>query len=220
MATTRKIAVHQESGQRPPGHPSSQPKITVPPSGNLATMQTLHGSPAIEAGSPLALLFDRTAVARNLSAFTGLDRRLQPLLEYRQFDYWVYEHHRNLIQLVVHVKDAAARLDSRHPIHQALFLDLAWLYLLTLIRLTEHLRTSETPTAGCRRTWFGGAVGLREKQETAAVACRGARGKLRGSRAELRWRRMHVPALRQRSWPVACASQATMAWKRSGVRVP
>jgi hypothetical protein len=185
-------------------------------------MQTLHGSPAIEGGSPLALLFDRTAVARNLSAFTGLDRRLQPLLEYRQFDYSVYEHHRNLIQLVVHVKDAAARLDSRHPIHQALFLDLAWLYLLTLIRPTEHLQSAFLGDAdrGLQAYLVRWSRRIARKQETAAVACRGARGKLRGSRAELRWRRMHVPALRQRSWPVACASQATMAWKRSGVRVP
>ena len=33
---------------------------------------------------------------------------------------------------------------------------------------------------------------------------RGVTGKLRGSRAELRWPRMHVPALDQRSQPVAC----------------
>jgi hypothetical protein len=169
-------------------------------------MQTLHGSPAIEGGSPLALLFDRTAVARNLSAFTGLDRRLQPLLEYRQFDYWVYEHHRNLIQVVVHVKDAAARLDSRHPIHQALFLDLAWLYLLTLIRLTEHLQSAFLGDAdrGLQAYLVRWSRRIARKQETAAVACRGARGKLRGSRAGLRWRRMHVPALRQARgpWPV------------------
>jgi hypothetical protein len=31
---------------------------------------------------------------------------------------------------------------------------------------------------------------------------------------------MHVSALRQRSQPVACTFQATMAWKRSGVGVP
>src|SRR5829696_8238261 len=31
---------------------------------------------------------------------------------------------------------------------------------------------------------------------------------------------MHVPALDQRLQPVACVSYTTMAWKRSGVRVP
>jgi hypothetical protein len=54
----------------------------------------------------------------------------------------------------------------------------------------------------------------------ASVAVRDVRGKLRGFRAELGWRRMHVPALHQRPPPVVCVSQATMAWKRSGVRVP
>jgi hypothetical protein len=45
-------------------------------------------------------------------------------------------------------------------------------------------------------------------------------GKLRGSRAEWTWHRLHVLAPHQRSQPVACVSQVTMAWKRSGVRVP
>jgi hypothetical protein len=54
----------------------------------------------------------------------------------------------------------------------------------------------------------GGQV--RERQ-----AVRGVGGKLRSSRAELTWHRLHVLAPHQRSQPVACSSQATMAWKRS-----
>ena len=49
---------------------------------------------------------------------------------------------------------------------------------------------------------------------------RGMGGKLRGSRAEWTWHRLHVLAPHQRSQPVACVSQVTMAWKRSGVRIP
>jgi hypothetical protein len=59
----------------------------------------------------------------------------------------------------------------------------------------------------------GGQV--RERQ-----AVRGMAGKLRGSRAEWTWPRLHVLAPHQRSQPLACVSQATMAWKRSGGRVP
>jgi hypothetical protein len=51
-------------------------------------------------------------------------------------------------------------------------------------------------------------------------AVRGMGGKMRGSRAEWTWHRLHVLAPHQRSQPVACVSHATMAWKRSGVRVP
>ena len=50
----------------------------------------------------------------------------------------------------------------------------------------------------------------------ASVAVRAVRGKLRGSWAERRWWRLHVPALHRGSEPVAGALQATMAWKRSG----
>ena len=82
---------------------SSRLGITVLPAADLAAMQQLHGAPLANPTGPLGLMFDRQSVADNLSAFTGLDRRLNPLLEYRQFDYWVYEHHRNPIQLVAHL---------------------------------------------------------------------------------------------------------------------
>lgn len=150
---------------------SSKLKITVLPSGDLTKMQALHPISSAETGSPLALLFDRTAVAASLSAFTGLDRRLRPLLEYRQFDYWVYEDHSNLIQMVAHISAAATRLDSRNPIHQALILDLTWLYLLTLIRVTEHVRGAFISDAdrGLQEYLCGGATGLQEKMHTAAI---------------------------------------------------
>ena len=56
---------------------------------------------------------------------------------------------------------------------------------------------------------------VRERQAGSSMG-----GKLRGSRAEWTWHRLHVLAPHQRSQPVACVSQVTMAWKRSGVRVP
>ena len=45
-------------------------------------------------------------------------------------------------------------------------------------------------------------------------------GKSGGSRAKQTWQPPHVLGLHQRSEPVLCARRATMAWKRSGVRVP
>jgi hypothetical protein len=119
----------------------------------------------------LAVLFDRKSVADNLAAFNGLDKRLNPLMEYREFDYWIYQDYRNPIQLVAHLKDAAKTMDSRNPIHLALFLDLAWLYLVTLIRATEHLRGAflGDPDRGLQEYLFGGAINLREKEDTAAL---------------------------------------------------
>lgn len=150
---------------------SSRLGITVLPAADLAAMQRLHGSPVANPSGPLGLMFDRRAVEENLSAFTGLDRRLAPLLEYRQFDYWVYEHHRNPIQLVAHLRDSANRLDPRNPIHLALFVDLVWLYIVALVRVVAHIRGAflQDPDRGLQEYIFGGATNLREKQETAAL---------------------------------------------------
>jgi hypothetical protein len=68
--------------------------------------------------------------------------------------------------------------------------------------------------------WMHRLRRLRMAGRVAWVGVRGVRGKLRGARTERRWQRLYVLALHQRSQPAACASQATMAWKRSGVRVP
>lgn len=117
----------------------------------------------------LARLFDRKKVARYLAAFTGLDKRLKPLLEYRQFDYFVYEPHRNPMQLVAHLHDAKARLDPKNPLHVALFMDMAWLYLVALTQIVEHVRAAHLtdPDTATQEYLFGGQLGLREKRQMA-----------------------------------------------------
>ncbi|SMD14724.1 hypothetical protein [Kibdelosporangium aridum] len=145
--------------------------VTVLPSPDLARMQDHHGPPVQDESSALAILFDRSKVADHLAAFNDLDRRLKRLLDYRQFDYWVYEQHRNPMQLVAHVAGARSHLDPRNPIHVALFLDLSWLYLLSLIRLTAHVRSAflGDPDRGLQEYIFGGPTNLYEKQQTARL---------------------------------------------------
>jgi hypothetical protein len=149
---------------------SSRLGITVLTAPDLVRMQELHG-PALEDPGPLGILFDRTSVAANFKAFTGLDKRLNPLIEYREFDYWVYDQHRNPVQLVAHLRDAAKRLTAENPVHLALFFDLAWLYLLSMVRITEHLRGAflQNLDRGLQEYLFGGAIELKEKQETAEL---------------------------------------------------
>jgi hypothetical protein len=148
---------------------SSRLGITVLPTDDLARLQAFHPGPA--ADGPPSVLFDRKAVERHLAAFDALDRRLRRLLDYRQFDYWVYEPHRNPVQLVAHLAGAARHLDPKNPVHAALFLDLAWLYLLALIRVTGHVRGAflGDPDRGLQEYLFGGATGLREKEQTARL---------------------------------------------------
>lgn len=145
--------------------------ITVLPSVDLQQMQELHGvKPGDELGH-LSILFDKDAAEAHLRAFTKLDKRLKPLIEYRDFDYWVYDHHRNPFQLVAHLHDAARHLKPRDPDHLALFFDLAWLYLLALIRVTEHVRGAflTDPDRGLQEYLFGGPTGLKEKTQMAKL---------------------------------------------------
>lgn len=150
---------------------SSRLGITVLTSKDLFAMQQLHGDPVPNPDGPLKVLFDRELVERAMRAFDKLDRRLNSLLEYRNFDYWVYDQHRNPFQLVAHLRDARGHLDPSNPDHLALFMDMAWLYLYSLIGVTEHLRGAfmQDMDRGLQEYLFGGATGLNEKREFAAV---------------------------------------------------
>lgn len=150
---------------------SSRLGITVLTSKDLVAMQQLHGDPVPNPDGPLKVLFDREQVERAMQAFDKLDRRLNPLLEYRNFDYWVYGQHRNPFQLVAHLRDARGNLDPANPDHLALFMDMAWLYLYSLIGVTEHLRGAfmQDVDRGLQEYLFGGATELNEKREFAAV---------------------------------------------------
>lgn len=145
--------------------------ITVLSARDLTIMQQLHGEPQPRRDGPLQLLFDRESVVKQLSAFNSLDKKLQPLLEYRNFDYWIYDQHRNPFQLVAHLREARRVLDPKNPIHLALFLDFAWLYLLSLVRVTEYIRGAhlQDPDRALQEFVFGGAIQLREKQDVAAL---------------------------------------------------
>jgi hypothetical protein len=145
--------------------------VTVLHSSDIARFQSQYEDPAAEAGKPLARLFNEEDVAAHLGSFVNLNKKLKPLLDYRQFDYWVYEAHRNPVQMVAHLSSARRLLDPRDPIHVALFLDLAWLYLLSLIRASSHIREAflGNPERGLQEYIFGGHSNLREKEETARL---------------------------------------------------
>ena len=114
--------------------------ISALTSRDLSSLEDLHDSgPSLET-SPVAYLFDRALVTQAISAFGDLDKRLRPLTEYRQFDYWVYDEHRNPLQLVEHLRGSARHLDGRNPLHLSLLLDLAWLYLVTIGHAVEYMR--------------------------------------------------------------------------------
>lgn len=149
---------------------SGRLRISVLKPNDLAALESYHPSELHLDTGPLALLFDRERVADYMKAFTKLDRKLEKLIEYRQFDYWVYDEHRNLQQVPGHLAEVAKHLDPAHPAHRALFLDSAWLYTLSLANVAAHVRTvhvTDIDTA-LQEYIFGGQVGLQEKQKLAA----------------------------------------------------
>jgi hypothetical protein len=145
--------------------------ISVLEATDLTRLEEFHPIELPLDSGPLALLFDETRVAAVLKALTTVDRKLEPLVEYRQFDYWVYDEHRNLLQVVAHLAAAAKHLDASHPTHRALFIDCAWLYTLSLAHACANVRAvhvSDVDTA-LQQYLFGGQMALQEKRKLAAA---------------------------------------------------
>ena len=140
--------------------------ITALTSDDLSRLEALHPCDLALDAPPLSWLFDRSGAAQVLGAFTDLDHRLKPLLDYRDFDYWLFDEYRNLIQLVENLRACAGTLDPRSPRHLALVLDMAWLYLVTLSHAIYDIRAAHiaNPDKGLQEYLFGGVIGLREKE--------------------------------------------------------
>ena len=143
--------------------------LAVLTSDDITALEGFHPTDLPIANPGVARLFDREKVEKYLAAFTGLDKRLKPLLDYRQFDYFVYEPYRNPLQLVAHLHDAKATLDPKNPLHVALFMDMAWLYLIAITQIVEHVRAAHLtdPDTAIQEYLFGGQIGLREKRQMA-----------------------------------------------------
>jgi len=126
---------------------------------------------SLELEGPLGCLFDLDSVQTQLDNTSGLDRKLNGLVEFVRFDYWVYEPYRNLTQVVAHLADAVGTLDANNPHHLSLFFETAWLYALALAHATHHARVSQmadVPLA-LRTHVAGGELAAREKAALAEL---------------------------------------------------
>lgn len=119
----------------------------------------------LDFSGPLACLFNEETVARHLDAQNGADKKLDKLLKYLEFDYWILEPYRNLTQLVAHLKEVVAVLDPNERLHRTLFYDCVWHYSLAVARAAAFVRSTRmgaVPVAV--RTYAGGGEqALREK---------------------------------------------------------
>jgi hypothetical protein len=69
--------------------------ITALTKDDLAMLEALHPSDLPPDTGPVSWLFDDDRAAGASTAFVGLDTKLKPLLDYRSFNYWLYDEYRN-----------------------------------------------------------------------------------------------------------------------------
>ncbi|MEU7407488.1 hypothetical protein, partial [Streptomyces sp. NPDC044948] len=136
---------------------------------DVEEMEKLHRVPFDFRMGPLAQLFDPISVAQQLEQRRQVDTRLQSLIEYLEFDYWVYDPYRNLTQMVAHLADVRSFLNPNKPSHLAVLFDCIWLYLATCAKAIEYVRVTHVSDVdqNLQAYLFGGQVGLREKQQLA-----------------------------------------------------
>ena len=96
---------------------------------------------------------------------------MKSLLEYRQFDYWIYDEHLNPVQMVEHLRGVRRTLDGRNPQHVAILLDCAWLYLLTMTHAIDQIRRVHVSNValGLKEYLLGGPARVREKENIATL---------------------------------------------------
>lgn len=143
--------------------------IGILTSSELTHLQEIHSRDTEDTPPRPDFLFDLENVERHLASFNKQNRKLGSLLDYRQFDYWVNEPYRNLSLLISYLRDASPHLNVNDRTHRAIFLDLCWLYLLSLTQVSEFVRGGFLGNIhdAVQEYMFGGAAALREKVHTA-----------------------------------------------------
>jgi hypothetical protein len=127
-------------------------------------LENVHG-----ANAPPASFFDVAGVSRLQELAVGMDKRLEPLIRFREHDFWTLPEERRLQRLIVELRKAAPRLDSKQKAHQLLVVDLLFLFALALL-------------GACR---FVSAVSLANPREALLVYLLGGPEQTRSRRQQL-----------------------------------
>lgn len=144
---------------------ASRLAIGVLTPGDFAAMEATFPTELNLTDGPLGCLFNRDTAAAHLDAHNDADRKLRRLLDYLEFDYWIYDQHRNMTQLVAHLSDVVAVLDPSNRGHRTLFYDCVWHYALSAAHAAGFVRSTRmgsVPTA-VETYVAGGELALREK---------------------------------------------------------
>jgi hypothetical protein len=136
-------------------------------SADLDILLRVHTSGA-NSHAAIERLFDPAAHHEFQSKVTTLDKKLKPLAEALRYDAWATDSHRNLSALPATLARAKG-LSSENPVHVALLLDLAWLYLFALTRAVSYVATTGANEIAPRfeEYFLGGQQAKREKEALA-----------------------------------------------------
>lgn len=143
---------------------ASRLRVGIVTPDDFAALERAHPT-TLDLSGPLACLFDLDSVGKHLDAHNDANGKLDKLLQYLEFDYWILEPHRNLTQLVAHLSDVVAVLDPGDRRHRTLFYDCAWHYALAVARASGFVRSTQmADVPAAVRTYVGGGeYALREK---------------------------------------------------------
>lgn len=144
--------------------------IAVLVSSDLTQLAVTTNS-AVNLDGPLSCLFDRHAVEAYRARLHACDGRLDSLVNYIEFEYWLYEEHRNLQRCVSQLRQAAEYLNAKDPMHVSLFLSCVWLYVISIARAVTHLRRTHASehVPVLQAYLFGGQAALQEKVQLSAL---------------------------------------------------
>ncbi|MFH8252906.1 hypothetical protein ACH3VR_21245 [Microbacterium sp. B2969] len=171
FSTTSAYMVREREISRGGRQLATRLRITALTSAEVTALETLHPTVLPVDHLPLAHLFDRAHVATVKERWAEQDRKLKSLLEYREFDYWIYDRHLNLIQMVEHLRGVRRHLDGRNPQHLAILFDCAWLYLVAALHAIQAIRGVHVSNValGLKEYVLGGAEQVREKENLGSL---------------------------------------------------
>ncbi len=137
----------------------------------VGTLESFHQSELALDAEPISNLFDPDYIAKVLGRLTKQDKKLQPLLDYCQFDYWVNPDQANLVHMIDALRGASKTLDGSSPIHTGILLDCAWLYVLATANALRDIRSVHISdlSYGLSEYLAGGPGQLSQKRDVAAI---------------------------------------------------
>lgn len=123
---------------------------------DLEILDNVHGPHA-----PAAPFFEIEGVRRLQGLAKGLDQRLEPLVRFRDHEYWHLPPERRLQRLLGAMREAAPHLDITQQAHAVLVMDLLFLFTLSLLGACRYV--SSTSLADPRRALLGYLLGGTEQ---------------------------------------------------------